>query len=154
EQMRRLSARRRQMQTLVQRSAGNPASAGEVDNMIEGLDAASGGELLFQLAQQYRAAGKLDLAADTYSLLARRWPEHPLTAPALKWLGQFSASSELAQRSQIHAASGVRPAKLDVAASGVQQASATASLAGDSRPATGLSADDRLRRAQLLGEYL
>ena len=160
DQMRRLAARRRQMQELVQRAAGNSAWTGEIANLIDGLDAASGGELLFQLAEQYRAAGKFDLAADTYSLLARKWPEHPLTQPALRWLVQFYASSEMALRMADRSAKGVRQTNADhppnVApnASGVQQASANVSLDSDSRPTVGLSRDDRLRRAKLLGEYL
>jgi photosystem II stability/assembly factor-like uncharacterized protein len=154
DQMRRLAARRRQMQTLLERSAGNPVWAGEVANLVDGLDAKSGGELLFQLAEQYRAAGKLDLAADTYSLLARRWPEHPLAEPALKWLVQFYASSEMAQRMTNRAATGMGQAKTDTVASAVQQTSAVTRLDSDTRPTVGLSRDDRLRRAKLLGEYL
>jgi photosystem II stability/assembly factor-like uncharacterized protein len=154
DQMRRLAARRRQMQTLLQRSAANPAWAGEVANMVDGLDATSGGDLLFQLADQYRVAGKLDLAADTYSLLARRWPEHPLTEPALKWLVQFYASSELAQRMTNRAATGIRQTQADSAANSVQQTSAVATFGSDARPSVGLSRDDRLRRAKLLGVYL
>ena len=153
DQMRRLAARRRQMQELLQRSAGNPAWAGEVAKLVDGLDDASGGELLFQLAEQYRATGKLDLAADTYSTLARRWPDHPLAEPALRWLVQFYASSEVAQRMSNRAATGVRPIKNDPAADSVKQASAVAAMDSDSRPAVGLSRDDRLRRAKLLGEY-
>jgi photosystem II stability/assembly factor-like uncharacterized protein len=154
DQMRRLAARRRQMQTLLQRSAGNPAWAGEVANMVDGLDATSGGELLFQLAEQYRAAGKLDLAADTYAMLARRWPDHLLAEPALRWLVQFYASDEMAMRMADRAATGLRPAKTDLAAESVKQASAVVAMDSDSRPTVGLSRDDRLRRAKLLGEYL
>ena len=160
DQMRRLAARRRQMQELVERAAGNAAWAGEIANLVDGLDATSGGELLFQLAEQYRSAGKFDLAADTYSLLARKWPDHPLTQPALRWLVQFYASSEMAQRTADRSAKGVRQATKDhppnvaAKASGVQQASATVALNADSQPTVGLSRDDRLRRAKLLGEYL
>jgi photosystem II stability/assembly factor-like uncharacterized protein len=153
DQMRRLAARRRQMQELLQRSAGNPAWAGEIAKLIDGLDAASGGELLFQMAEQYRASGKLDLAADTYSTLARRWPDHPLAEPALKWLVQFYASSEVAQRMMNRAATEVRSVKSDPNGETVKQASAVASMNSDARPTVGLSRDDRLRRAKLLGEY-
>jgi photosystem II stability/assembly factor-like uncharacterized protein len=160
DQMRRLAARRRQMQELVQRSAGNPAWTGEITNFVDGLDATSGGELLFQLAEEYQAAGKLDLAADTYSLLARRFPEHPLAEPSLRWLVQFYSSGEMAQRMSDRAATGVRQAKADSTTTAVEQASAvqpigtTATLNADVRPTVGLSRDDRFRRAKVLGEYL
>ena len=154
DQMRRLAARRRQLQTLLRRSAGNPAWAGEVANVIDGMDATSGGELLFQLAEQYRATGKLDLAADTYTMLARRWPDYPLADPALRWLVQFYASGELAQRMADRTALNLRQAKAESVGSSVKQASGVANLDSDSQPTVGLSRDDRLRRAKLLGEYL
>lgn len=160
ETLRRLAARRRQMQVLIERSQGNAAWAGQVQNLLADLDDDSGGELLYQLAAGYRTAGRLDLAADAFALLARRWPDHPLTEPALRWLVQFYASSETALRSAGRGGTNARglpaelPAPTDAGAIGVRQASAVAAVRADDSPVIGLARDDRLRRAVMLGEYL
>src|SRR5690606_19353722 len=98
-----------------------------------------------------RDTGKWDLAAETYYLLARRFPEHRLTDRALPWLVQFYASSEAA-----HRMTAGKTHRLDFSPSTgepsppVKQASAELPAA----PAANLSRDDRLRRAEQLGEYL
>ena len=96
--LRRLATRRRHLQQLLKRTEGNAAWAGQVANITDGLDSSSGGELLMQLAEGYRATGNLDLAADTYYLFARQYPDHPLVDAALMWLVQFYASGEAAHR--------------------------------------------------------
>ncbi|MEX2091397.1 MAG: YCF48-related protein [Pirellulales bacterium] len=153
EQLRRLATRRRQMRMLIERTQGNAAWAAQISHLTDDLDPASAGELLFELAEGYRAAGKLDLAADTCSSLARRWPEHPLVEPALTWLVQFYASSETAQRLADRDATNYRPSAAEQpSANAVEQASAT--LRVDAAPVMGLSRDNRLERARALGRYL
>ena len=83
EALRRLATRRRHLQELMERSEGNAAWAGQVSTMIDGLSPDDAGQLLVQLADGYRKTGRLDLAADTYFLFARRYPDHPLTDQAL-----------------------------------------------------------------------
>jgi photosystem II stability/assembly factor-like uncharacterized protein len=153
EALRRLATRRRQMRKIVEQSQGNAAWAGQVANLTEGLDAASAGELLFELAETYRAAGRLDLAADTYTTLARRAPEHPLVEAALTWLVQFYASGEAAQRLANSDATNIREPE-PITANAVQQASALAAVEENSAPVVGLSRDHRLDRAAALGKYL
>jgi hypothetical protein len=153
--LRQLATRRRQMRMLVERSQGNAAWAGQVAHLTSDLDPASSGELLFELAEGYRAAGKLDLAADTYTALARQQPDHPLVEPALRWLVQFYASGETAQRLANRDAENYRPLPTTMtSANAVQQASAMAAVDGDSAPVIGLSRDNRLERASALGQYL
>jgi photosystem II stability/assembly factor-like uncharacterized protein len=153
ERLRRLAARRRQMRVLVERSQGNAAWAGQLANLTDGLDPASAGELLFDLADGYRSAGQLDLAADTYSTLARRWPDHPLVEPALRWLVLFYASGEAAQRMADRDATNIRgPQPASPPNSEILQTSAVAPVSAS--PVMGLSHDSRLRRAAALGEYL
>jgi photosystem II stability/assembly factor-like uncharacterized protein len=153
ERLRRLAARRRQMRVLLERSQGNAAWAGQVANLTDGLDPASAGELLFELADGYQSAGQLDLAADTYATFARRWPEHPLVESALRWLVQFYTSGETAQRLADRDATNIRGSQAVGSAEGeVRQASAVAPVSV--APVMGLSRDSRLRRAAALGQYL
>jgi hypothetical protein len=155
EELRRLAQRRHHLRELLKRTEGNAAWVGQVMNLTEGLSAAAGGELLYQLAEGYRAAGRLDLAADTYYLLARRWPDHPLSDRAVVWLVQFYASGEAACR-----LAGPRPEDVRQTTTtspdeneSVEHVGGT-SVLDPARPAVGLSRDDRLRRAVQLGEYL
>ncbi len=166
EALRRLATRRRHLQVLLERTEGNVAWAGQVARLVNDLDERGGGELLFQLAAGYRAAGRLDLAADSYYLLAQRYPQHPLVDDALLWLVQFYASSEAAQR-----ASGPAVARTlvrdenafdvtDEHSPGLEQVPQAGAGQTEVRPtafeepAIGLSRDDRLRRAAQLVEYL
>ncbi len=157
DDLRRLAMRRRNLRELLERNQGNAAWVGRVEQMIEGLDANGAGELLYQLADGYRKNGRLDLAADSLYLLARRCPDHPLADPALVWLVQFYASSEAVRRSadadvvDLRAGEAAEPQTIDHE---VKQATAAAPIGPDAAPAVGLSRDDRLRRAAQLGEYL
>lgn len=167
--LRRLAMRRRNLEQLLQRSEGNAAWAAQVTQMIDGLSDDDAGKLLSQLAEGYRNSGRLDLAADTYFLLARRTPDHPLVDAALNWLTQFYASSEIAHRMTSQTPTQLRtnsdPGSNGEVASatgdngtrdpnGVHQASATTPIATNAQPAVSLSRDDRLRRAAQLADYL
>jgi photosystem II stability/assembly factor-like uncharacterized protein len=164
DQLRRLAARRRNLEELLQRTEGNTAWAAQVVQLTEGLEATGGGDLVFQLADGYRNSGRLDLAADTYYLLARNYPEHPLTEQALRWLVQFYASSEARMRvselglrkdARIAYAESDHPsAEVAGGSDSIRQASAESPIQGETRPAVGLSPDQRLRRAVELGKYL
>ncbi len=178
EELRRIATRRRHLQELLARTEGNVAWAGQVARLLEDLDERGGGELLFQMAAGYRAAGRLDLAADSYYLLAQRYPQHPLVDEALVWLVQFYASSEAAQRSAAPmvartlvrddaavAESEAYRAGFDQVAQadpGRTEVHPTVEELGRTEvrptafeaPAIGLSRDDRFRRAEQLAEYL
>jgi photosystem II stability/assembly factor-like uncharacterized protein len=137
---RQLATRRRHLQELLQRSEGNLAWAAQVSDLSRDMAAEHGAPLLNDLADGYRATGRLDLAADTYYLLARRYPDHPVTDRALVWLVHFYASRESAHRLAQDQLTSVRQTSYE-------QALATA-------PAVSLSGDDRLRRAIQLAEHL
>src|SRR5207237_2642912 len=98
DNLRRLATRRRNLEQLLERSQGNTAWSAQVNQMLDGLSDEDTGQLLVQLAEGYRKTGRLDLAADTYFLFARRTPDHPLVDPALTWLLQFYSSDEFAHR--------------------------------------------------------
>jgi len=67
---------------------------GQIEDLIRDLDAQAGAQVLFELAQSLQRAGQLDLVADVYDYLLRRFPADPLCEAAVIWLVQFSASSE------------------------------------------------------------
>jgi photosystem II stability/assembly factor-like uncharacterized protein len=170
DEQRRLADRRRNVQQLLARSEGNAAWAAQVVNLTAGLDAGSAGELLLQLADGYRQNGNLDLAADSYFLFARQFPDHPLVDSALIWLVQFYASSEAAHRAAARGHQNAGPSVARGALTpegvsphssageqapsneGLQQASAVVE-AHEAVPTVGLSREDRLRRAVQLAEY-
>jgi len=145
---------RRHLEELLERSEGNAAWTGQVAHLINELNENDGAQLLMQLAEGYRQTGRLDLAADTYYLLARRFPNHPLADRALMWLVQFYASSEAAHRATPRGRIQVNSTASsdNTQQPEVQQASAIAPI--DGAPAVGLSRDDRRRRAVQLAEYL
>ena len=153
DDLRHMATRRRHLQNLLQLTEGNAAWAAQITGMIDGLDADAGAELLSQLAEDYREKGLLDLAADSYYLLARRYPDHELAESALHWLVQFYASSEAAHRAKTAAVAWTlvrddSPAERTEVRATAFDAPASAS------PAIGLSQDDRLRRAVQLADYL
>lgn len=162
EKLEQLAARRRNIEQLLQRSQGNAPWGAQVNQMIDGLSPDESGQLLVQLADGYRKAGRLDLAADTYFLFARRAPDHPLVDPALNWLVHFYASSEVAHRLSTRAATNIRQdfnhAQSDEVAAEtgqreISQTSATAP-ANSTSPTITLTPDDRRRRAIQLTDYL
>ena len=136
------------MQRLLSHAEASDAWIGQAATLTSGLDPDSGAELLYQLADGYRRAGKMILAADTLYLLARRYTDHPLADSAMVWLLRYYASAETA-----HAAPGsavpIGGPLANVASNG---ASTPPNL-----PQTGdgaLSRDERLERASQLGKYL
>ncbi len=155
DRLRRLTQQRRQLVRLLDYAEGSPVWSAQVVNLTGGLDAQSGGELMFQLAEGYRETGRHAMAADTLYLLARRYPDHPLTEQALTWLVRYYASGEVAHVASREQAKQARTQPLANAgheAAGVRQASAE--LPTESGGGTAeLTADERLQRATMLGGY-
>ena len=169
DSLRRVATRRRTLEQLLTRTNGNAAWNSQVNQMLEGLGDDDCAQLLVHLAEGYRKSGRLDLAADTYFLFARRTPDHPLVDPALTWLMRFYASGEIAHRLAAQSAANTRhdlnpppagnaPAADTASASPkgdkVQQVAALTNIASSSQTANNLSRDDRLRRAAQLADYL
>lgn len=53
---------------------------------------------LTAIAAEYHRRGRWDLAHETYALLVERYPAHPLSAAAYRWLIQHDSSSEVRHR--------------------------------------------------------
>ena len=102
--LRRVAEKRRNMQAILEKSDKTPQGGtqllGQAGELILGLDALSAGQILYQLGDRYYRSGRWDLAADTFTMLTTRYPDHPLSRPALIWLVQYHASAEAACRGQ------------------------------------------------------
>ena len=98
QRLRRLAGRRRNMQELLRRNQQDPAWLAQLGRLTQGLDVVAGGDVLYQLALQYRQNGRPSLAAEVAEQLAVRYPEHPASASAQLWLVQYYASAETALR--------------------------------------------------------
>ncbi len=151
DQLRRLASKERNLKHLLDQSSGDAAWAGQVVNLTGGLDAEAGAELLRQLAEGYRQAGRLELAADTLYLLARRYPEAPLADASLLWLLQYYASSERAHAdARVVEAKDARPETL---ANVPSEPRGAVALAAPTKPGA-LSTEERQQRAAALAEFL
>ena len=151
--LREQATRRRHLQELFSRTEANAAWASQVSSMIDGLNPDDAGELLAQLADGYRKAGRLDLAADTYFMLTRRFPDHRLVDQSLDWLIHFYASSEMAQRMRTRTGTHTNTT-ISEPQDGVRQVSALTTLEPGASPTGGLSREDRFHRAVQLADYL
>jgi hypothetical protein len=154
DKLRQMADRRRHLEALLKRSEGNAAWVAQVGQITDGLSHNDGAELLLQLADGYRAAGQLDLAADTYYLLARQYPDHTHAARSLEWLIQFYASSEISHRLASRGSHNIRQASLTITAGEAASAAGAIDPTTDTSPTIALSRDDRLQRATQLAGYL
>lgn len=98
----RMAQKRRNMQAILERSDQAPQHGlglgAQIGDLTRGLDPDGAVHLLYHLAQRYYHTGQWNMAAETFELLADRYPEHPLTRSSLVWLVQYYASSEAAWR--------------------------------------------------------
>jgi photosystem II stability/assembly factor-like uncharacterized protein/tetratricopeptide (TPR) repeat protein len=104
EFLQRLAQRRRHTEAILDQAARDPQAAlrllAQSDELTRGLDPAGAASILYRLADRYAAAGRGDLAAEAFELLADHYPDDPLCRPALVWLLQYYASGEEAQRAR------------------------------------------------------
>ncbi len=100
--MRRLAQKQRNLQAIIAHSDRAPQDAprllAQLGELTQGLDSASAGDLLYQLALHYARSGRWELAADCLQIIVARHPNHPVSAAALMWLVQSNASSEILWR--------------------------------------------------------
>lgn len=145
----RMAQKQRNLQALIARAnagdGNNVAWLAQVDDLTRELGPLAKGDLLFQLAEQYRAAGRPSLAADAMDLLVGKTPDHPFADKALLWLVLFYSSGEM--ETYLH---GETPSPAQYLANVVPSASRAPAAA---KPIVRL-AGTRADRALSLGQYL
>ena len=99
EALTRAAQQQRNIEQIFDITAGDSANAsgwlGQVNDLTRTLSATNAGQVLFQLAQRYRDAGRVELAAQSFEQLVERYPDHALSETALVWLIQYYASGEV-----------------------------------------------------------
>jgi photosystem II stability/assembly factor-like uncharacterized protein len=100
DSLRRSAHSYRNVQAILGRAQHGPGGGiawlAQLNDLLADIDKAEAGQLLFQLGQGYHARGHSPEAAETFGLLAERYPDHPLAGAALVWLVQFWSSGEAA----------------------------------------------------------
>ncbi|HVS37389.1 MAG TPA: YCF48-related protein [Gemmataceae bacterium] len=59
------------------------------------------GRTIFAVAQRFARSGQWDLARETFLFLVQRYPAHPRTPDALRWLIQHNCSGEARRRTEL-----------------------------------------------------
>jgi photosystem II stability/assembly factor-like uncharacterized protein len=103
EMLRRSNQRFRNLQAILsymeRKNVSHDQMLAEMGQMVADLEPDQAAELLYKMARQYQASGRWDLAFEMIDLLVTRFPDHALAEPALVWLMQSLASSEVAWHS-------------------------------------------------------
>jgi photosystem II stability/assembly factor-like uncharacterized protein/tetratricopeptide (TPR) repeat protein len=98
--MRRQAQKQRNLQAILTQSERTNLDSGrylaELAQLTMGLDSRMAGDVLYQLGQHYAQRGEWESAAEAMQLIASRHADHDLARPALTWLVQNYASSEVA----------------------------------------------------------
>jgi hypothetical protein len=103
DEMRRMAQRRQALQAIVAHKSpeqtNRAAWLAQIGTLTRDLDNASAALLLYQLGCRYQASGQWDLAAETFSQVAEKYPgQSGVTAVSALWLLQYYASGELTVR--------------------------------------------------------
>lgn len=105
----RTAERRRMVEAIVASAArdGRTAAAAlaQIDRFTSELDESAAADLLFQLGSLFHHEGRWVLAEEVFIAMADSYPEHESAMPAMVWLLQYYASTELQ-----HVARGISPA--------------------------------------------
>lgn len=102
--LRRMAQKQRNVQAIIARAEQGQLDAAryaaQINDLTTGLDSSTAGNVIYQLGQHYRQTGKWPLAAETFTMLTERHPDHPLAEAALVWLVRYWSSGEAAWREQ------------------------------------------------------
>src|SRR5262249_41858643 len=73
----------------------------QIAPMLKNLPADQGAPAAFAIANQYARTGQWNLAREAFLLMVDRYPAHPLSANAYRWLIRHNASSEARRRHEL-----------------------------------------------------
>ena len=117
ESLRRSAQARRNLHAiLAQQDSGQSEGRylADIAGLTKPMEPDDGADILFQLGQRYHQRGQWELAAESFDLLAQRYPKHLLAGAALVWLVQYYSSSEaewrFSQHQQVTVQRGTLPA--------------------------------------------
>ena len=100
----RMALKERNALAILEQAQRNPAAEANLllqsGELIRDLDENNAARILFRIADQYHRLGRWALAAQSYALLAERYPRNPLAAQALLWLARYYSSGEIAWQEQ------------------------------------------------------
>ena len=107
ERMQKLAQKQRNFTALTKKSLDDPRVAGQMlgqlNGLLDGMDAQQGAEVLRGLAAEYRERSLFELVESTNVELVRRYPQEPVAVDAMRWLIQFWTSQETAWRGRFNA---------------------------------------------------
>ncbi len=90
---------RRNVDSLIARAIDNPQSMdiwlGQITDLTRDLSPISAGDMIVQLADNFRQTGRWEAASEMYQLLVDRHGKHPFSSSAALWLVQYYGSSEV-----------------------------------------------------------
>jgi photosystem II stability/assembly factor-like uncharacterized protein/tetratricopeptide (TPR) repeat protein len=96
---------RRALQAISQPDSGKLADSGallaQIGPLLSKLPPDQGASAAFAIANQYARAGRWHLARETFLLMVDRYPNHPLSADAYRWLVAYHSSGEARRRDEL-----------------------------------------------------
>ena len=69
--------------------------------MLKGLPTEHGARAAFTVGGSYARAGQWELAREVFELMTARYPAHPLSAEAYRWLARYACSGEARHRREL-----------------------------------------------------
>src|SRR5205085_3705834 len=92
---------RRHLESLAENMSDPGKALAQIGPALAGLPDDQGAAAALSIAHQYARRGQWLLAREAYLLMVDRYPAHPLTADAYRWLIRYSASSEARRRHEL-----------------------------------------------------
>jgi len=97
--------KRRNVQAVIEGAAGpiaNPEQAlSQLGDAMKDLPPMDAGRAMYTAATAYAKAGQWGMAREAYLMLLDKYPAHPLSLDAARWLVRFQSSSEARRRHEL-----------------------------------------------------
>ena len=97
--------KRRTLETLIRGDGGDLAKPEQILAQIlpalKEMPADLGARAAYAIANQYAQAGQWVMAREAFLVMADRYPQHPLTLDAYRWLVRYQSSSEARRRQEL-----------------------------------------------------